>query len=287
MIPSPFEYFAPSSLEEALSLLRQYGPEAKVMAGGQSLIPLMKLRLAQPKYLIDISRLAGLSYIREADGAIAIGPLTTHYLLESSDLLKAKLSLIPETAAVIADVQVRNRGTIGGSLSHADPAADLPAAALALGAELVATGPSGQRTIPADDFFVAMLTTALAPDEILTEVRLPLPPPGTGAAYRKVFNPASHYAIVGVAALVTLGSDRRCQQARIGLTGVSTKPLRATAAEESLVGKVLDDGVIAAAAERATQGVEAVGDIHASREFRLHLTKVYTQRALRQALSRA
>jgi len=161
------------------------------------------------------------------------------------------------------------------------------AAALALGAELVATGPGGQRTIKADDFFVGMLTTALAPDEILTEVRLPLPPPGTGGAYRKVFNPASHYAIVGVAALLTVGGDGRCQQARIGLTGGSTKPLRAAAAEAALVGQVLDDGVLAAAAERATEGVEPVGDIHASREFRLHLTKVYTQRALRLALSRA
>ncbi len=287
MIPAEFEYFAPSTQEEAISLLGRYGSEAKLLAGGQSLIPIMKLRLAQPRYIIDLGRLPDLSYIREEDGAVAIGALTTHHMLETSELLRAKLPLVPETAAVIADVQVRNRGTIGGSLVHADPAADLPATALALGAELRVVGPRGRRSIKADELFVGMLTTAVGADEMVTEVRFPLPPPRTGGAYVKVPNKASHYAIVGVAALVTLGGDGRCQQARIGLTGVGRKPLRAAATEAALVGKALDDRAIAEAAEKAAEGVEALSDIHASAEFRVHLTRVYSSRALESALSRA
>jgi len=287
MIPNEFEYFTPSTLEEAVSLLGQYGDEGKLLAGGHSIIPLMKLRLSQPRCLIDIGRLPGLSYIREEDGVIAIGALTTHYMLESSDLLKEKLPVLAETASVIADVQVRNRGTIGGSLSHADPAGDLPAAVLALEAELVATGPKGKRTIKAQDFFVAMLTTALAPDEILTEMRLPLLAVGTGSAYLKISNKASHYAIVGVAAVVTRTNARRTDRVRLGLTGVGSKPLRATAAEEVLIGDLPNDDNLAQAGEKAIQGIEPVGDIHASKEFRLHLAKVCTERALRLAIERA
>jgi carbon-monoxide dehydrogenase medium subunit len=287
MIAAEFEYLVPSSIEEATSLLGQHGDEAKLLAGGHSLIPIMKLRLAQPRYLIDIGRLPGLAYIKEDDGAVAIGALTTHHMLETSELLRSKLPLLPETAAVIADVQVRNRGTIGGSLVHADPASDLPATALALGAELIAAGPRGRRSIKADDFFVGMLTTALGADEIVTEVRFPLPPARSGSAYLKVPNPASHYAIVGVAALLTLDADGRCAQVRIGLTGVSRKPVRATAAEAALAGKAPDDDAIAEAAEKASEGLQALNDIHASAEFRLHLTRVNTRRALHLALSRA
>jgi len=287
MIATEFEYLAPSTLDEAISLLTEHGDEAKLLAGGHSLIPIMKLRLAQPKYLIDIGRLPGLSDVREDNGAIVVGGLVTHHTLETSDLLKSKLPLLPETAAHVADVQVRNRGTLGGSLVHADPAADLPSAALALGAELHVVGPTGQRTIKADDFFVGLLATAIAPDEVLTEVRFPLPPPKTGAAYVKVPNKASHYAIVGVATLVTLGSDGRCERARIALTGVSHVPRRAEAAESALAGKALDDGTIAAAAALAADGVKALSDLHASAEFRLHLTRVMTGRALKLAASRA
>ncbi len=287
MISADFEYFAPTSTEEALALLRQHGDEAKLLAGGQSLIPIMKLRLAQPRYIIDIGRLPGLSYIREDDGAIAIGALTTHHMLETSDLLAAKLPLLPETAAAVADVQVRNRGTIGGSLAHADPAADLPAAALALAAQMRTSGPGGQRTVEADDFFVAMLTTALGADEILTEIRFPLPPARSGGAYLKVPNKASHYAIVGVAAAVTLADDGTCRQARIGLTGVAYKPSRATEVEAMLTGKPLGGETIAAAAEKAAEGVDAVSDLHASAEYRLHLTKEYVRRAVELAVSRA
>jgi len=287
MIATEFEDLAPSSVDEAISLLTKHGDEAKLLAGGHSLIPIMKLRLAQPKYLIDIGRLPGLSDIREANGAIGVGGLVTHHTLETSDLLKSKLPLLPETAAHVADVQVRNRGTIGGSLVHADPAADLPAAALALGAELLVVGPGGKRTIKADDFFVGLLATAIAPDEVLTEVRFPLPPPRTGAAYVKVPNKASHYAIVGVAAVVTMGNAGRCEQARIGLTGVTHVPRRAAAAENALAGEALDDGAIAGAAALAADGIKALSDIHASAEFRLHLTKVMTGRALTLAASRA
>jgi carbon-monoxide dehydrogenase medium subunit len=287
MIATEFEYLAPSSLDEAISLLSKHGEDAKLVAGGHSLIPIMKLRLAQPKFLIDIGRLSGLADIREDNGAISVGSLATHHAVESSDLLKSKLPLLPETAAAVADVQVRNRGTIGGSLVHADPAADLPATALALGAGLRVVGPKGQRTIKAEDFFVGLLATAIAPDEILTEVRFPLLQAKTGAAYVKVPNKASHYAIVGVAAVVTLGKDGRCEQARIGLTGVTHKPQRALAAENALVGKVLDEGVIAGAASLAADGIKALSDIHASAEFRLHLTKVMTGRALKLAASRS
>jgi len=287
MIAAEFEYLVPSSIEEATSLLGRHGDEAKLLAGGHSLVPIMKLRLAQPRYLIDIGRLPGLSYIKEDDGTVAIGALTTHHMLETSELLRSKLPLLPETAAVIADIQVRNRGTIGGSLVHADPAADLPATALALDAEVRATGPRGERGIKADDFFVGVLTTATGADEIVTEVRFPLPQARSGSAYLKAANPASHYAIVGVAVVVTLDGDGRCRRARIGLTGVSFKPFRALAAEDALAGKEMDDGVIAEAAEKATDGVQAVSDTHASAEFRLHLTKVNTKRALHLALSRA
>jgi aerobic carbon-monoxide dehydrogenase medium subunit len=287
MIATEFEYLAPSSLDEAVSLLTKHGDEAKLLAGGHSLIPIMKLRLAQPKFLIDIGRLSGLADISEDSGAISVGSLATHHAVETSELLKSKLPLLPETAAAVGDVQVRNRGTIGGSLVHADPASDLPAAALALGAELRVAGPRGQRAIKAEDFFVGLLTTAIAPDEILTEVRFPLLPAKTGAAYVKVRNKASHYAIVGVAAVVTLGGDGRCQEARIGLTGVTHKPQRASAAESALAGKALDDGVIAEAAGLAADGIKALSDIHASAEFRLHLTKVMTGRALKLAASRA
>ncbi len=287
MITREFEYFAPTTIDEAVALLREHGEDAKVLAGGQSLVPIMKLRLADPSCIIDLGRISGISGIKEEGGTIAVGPMTTHHELESSDLLKSRLPLLPETAAQIADVQVRNRGTIGGSLVHADPAADLAAAALALGAEIKVAGPNGSRTIPADDFFVGVFTSAVGADEIVTELRFPVPPPRTGTAYVKMPNPASHFAVVGVAAVVTLGGDGRCQAARIGVSGVAMKPFRATAAEAAIVGSTVDEAEISAAAGRAADGVDALSDVHASAEFRLHLTEVYTKRALELAKSRA
>ena len=287
MLTREFEYLAPTTLDEAVSLLRQHGGDAKLLAGGQSLVPIMKLRLAEPAWLIDLGRVSSMAYIKEDGGAITIGAMTTHQMLETSDLLKAKAPLLPETAAQIADVQVRNRGTIGGSLAHADPAADLAAAALALRADIRVTGPNGQRAIAADDFFQGVFTTALADNEIVTEVRFPAQAARTGSAYVKMPNPASHFAIVGVAAVVTMSGDGRCESARIGVSGVAMTPFRAEAAETALVGSAADEAAITAAAEHAASGVEAISDVHASAEFRLHLTKVYVKRALELAKSRA
>jgi carbon-monoxide dehydrogenase medium subunit len=286
MIPNNFEYFAPKSVPEAWSLLSKYQEDVKVLAGGHSLLPQMKLRLAAPKYVVDIGRIPGLAYIKEASGKISIGALTTHYALESSALLKQKCPLLSETAAAIGDVQVRNRGTIGGSLVHADPAADWPAAVLALDAELKVIGKSGERTIKAEDFFVEMMTTAIQPTELLTEIQIPQLPARTGSTYLKMHQKASGFAIVGVAARVTLDASQVCQEVGIGITGVTSKAYRAKSVEIELTGKKLDSAAIKQAAQKATDGIEALADLHASSEYRSHLSRVYTRRALEAALSR-
>jgi aerobic carbon-monoxide dehydrogenase medium subunit len=288
MIPSAFEYMAPTSLQEALTLLSTHKDEAKVLAGGHSLLPMMKLRLATPAYLIDLGRIPNLAYIRENDGGIQIGPLTTHFMLESSELLRQRLTALPEAAGMIGDVQVRNRGTIGGSLAHADPAGDLPAVMQMAGAQFKLVSPGGERMVPAEQFFVDLLTTALAPDELLTEIQLEVSPARTGTAYMKVFQKASGFAIVGVAARVTLGADgRTCQTARVGITGVAATAFRAKGVEQALEGKAIDEAAITAAAEHASAGVDALSDLHASGEYRLALARVYTKRALLRALTRA
>ena len=283
MSATTFEYHAPSTIQEALSLLAQYGGEAKILAGGHSLLPIMNLRLAQPKALIDIGKIPGLSGIREENSTIVIGAMTTHYLVESSSLLKQKVPILPETAAVIGDVQIRNRGTIGGSIAHADPAGDLPAAAVALDMQLKAVGPRGERTLKAREFFVDILTTALQPDEILTEIRVPVFAPRTGSAYEKFPNPASRYAIVGAAAVVTVDSNGVCQKASIGLNGITGKPVAAVGVEQALVGKRLNDQSIQEAAAKAADGLDPLGDIFASAVYRAHLARVYTKRALAKA----
>jgi aerobic carbon-monoxide dehydrogenase medium subunit len=286
MSATTFEYHAPTTLQEALSLLTQYGGEAKILAGGHSLLPIMNLRLAQPKALIDIGKIPGLSGIREENGTIVIGAMTTHYLVESSSLLKQKVPILPETAAVIGDVQIRNRGTIGGSIAHADPAGDLPAAAVALDMQLKAVGPRGERTLKAREFFVDILTTALQPDEILTEIRVPVFAARTGSAYEKFPNPASRYAIVGAAAVVTVDSNGVCQKASIGLNGITGKPVAAVGVEQALVGKRLNDQSIQEAAAKAADGLDPLGDIFASAVYRAHLARVFTKRALAKASSR-
>jgi aerobic carbon-monoxide dehydrogenase medium subunit len=286
MTATSFEYHAPTTLQEALSLLTQYNGEAKILAGGHSLIPIMNLRLAQPKALIDLGKIAGLSSIKEENGTIAIGAMTTHYMVESSALLKDKLPILPETAAVIGDVQVRNRGTIGGSIAHADPAGDFPAAAVALDMQLKVVGPRGERTIGSRDFFVDILTTALQPDEILTEIRVPVFAPRTGSAYEKFSNPASRYAIVGAAAVVTVDGNGVCQKASVGLNGISGKPVAAVGVEQALVGKRLNDQTIQEASAKAADGLEPLGDIFASADYRAHLARVYTKRALARASGR-
>lgn len=287
MIPATFEYHAPTSVAEAARLLAQYGEGAKLLAGGHSLLPLMKLRLARPQALIYLGKISTLSYIREADGGLAIGAMTTYHQLETSDLVKRRAPVLAEAAGAVADVQVRNMGTIGGSLSHADPAGDLPAVALALGAQMVTSSTQEHRTINADDFFVDLFTTALRPTEILSEIRVPALPARTGTAYAKFANKASHYAVVGVAAVVTLNSSGVCQSARVAITGAGPKAVRATEAEAALRGKRLDDAAIRAAAQKAGSGIEFNSDVHASAEYRAHLTTVYAERAIRVAASRA
>ena len=287
MIPSAFEYFAPTSVAEAAGLLAQHGENAKLLAGGHSLVPLMRLRLAQPQVIIDLGRIDSLSYIREQDGGLAVGAMTRYVQLERSDLVQSRAPALAEAAGMVADPQVRNMGTIGGNLSHADPASDLPAPALALGAHVVTSSTGQHRTIAADDLFVDLFTTSLQPSEILSEVVIPALAPRTGTAYAKFANKASHYAIVGVAASVTLGSDGSCQEARIGVTGAGPNAVRATETESALRGSRLDDSAIRSAAGRAGAGIEFNEDIHASAEYRAHLTTVFAERAIRAAVSRA
>lgn len=280
MYPAQFDYKRPATVDEAIALLTQHGDDAKLLAGGHSLIPAMKLRLARPKVVVDIGRIANLSYIREAaGGAIAIGAMTTHHEIDRSTLLRARSPLLAETAVHIGDVQVRNKGTIGGSLAHADPAADYPASILALDAEIDLAGPRGRRTVKAGAFFVDLLTTAIAADEILTEIRVPAT--ARTVAYVKTEQKASGFALAGVA--VVIGPDG----VRVGVTGVAAKAYRATEVEKALSGKTKPDAqAIALAAAGAADGVDPLGDIHASPEFRAHLAQVNARRAIEQALAR-
>jgi len=287
MIPAEFAYYAPTSLDEALALLGQYGDDAKLLAGGHSLLPALKLRLTSIDHLIDIGRINNLAYIREDQGSLCLGARTTHAEVETSALLQQKCPLLAECASHIGDVQVRNRGTLGGSLAHADPAADYPAAILALEAEIQTVSVKGKRSLKAGEFFVDMLTTALQPGEILTEVRVPAHAARTGSAYLKVPQPASGFAVVGVAALVTLDAKGQCATVRVGVTGAATKAFRARDTEAALTGRLPDDTLLAQAAAQATNGIETSGDIFASAEYRAHLTRVYAKRALAKAVERA
>src|SRR6185369_8012835 len=283
MIPVQFDYKTPATLDEAVALLASDLDGAKVLAGGNSLIPAMKLRLAQPQLLVDIARIKSLAYIREEGDQILIGATTTHYQLESSDLLKRICPLLPECAKSIGDVQVRNKGTIGGSIAHSDPAGDWPAAVLALDADLVLVGPNGERTVKAANFFVDLLTTDLQPGEILREIRIQKPSGRFGQAYQKVPHPASGFAVVGVAVQLAFNDDGSCKAAQIGVTGVGAKAYRAQAAEAALAGKSLDEQTIGAAAAHVCDGVDPNADLYASGEYRCHLAQVHTRRALQAA----
>ncbi|MDA0768799.1 MAG: carbon monoxide dehydrogenase [SAR202 cluster bacterium Casp-Chloro-G4] len=286
MIPRAFEYHAPTSVAEAASLLDQHGDSAKLLAGGHSLLPLMKLRLAQPEVVIDLAKISDLSYIRQSNGGLSIGAMTTYADIESSADVQSLAPALAETAGMVADRQVRNMGTIGGSLAHSDPAGDLPAIILALGAQMVTSSSGAHRTIAADDFFVDLFTTALQPNEILNEIQIPALPSGTGTAYAKFGNKASHYAIVGIAAVLT-ASGGKCQSVRIGITGAGAKATRATSVENALTGASLDGATIKAAAQLASDGIDFNEDVHASAEYRAHLTRLYTERVLLEAASRA
>jgi carbon-monoxide dehydrogenase medium subunit len=279
MYPANFEYARPSTVDEAIALLTRHGDQAKVLAGGHSLIPAMKLRLAQPKIVIDIGRLAALRYIRETGGAVAIGAMTTHQEIAASKVLRDRSPLLAETAASIGDLQVRNKGTIGGSLAHADPAADYPAAILALDAEIDLVGPRGRRTVQAAAFFIDLLQTAVASDELLVEIRVPATAKTT--AYEKTEQKASGFALAGVA--VVMGPDG----VRVGVTGIAATAYRAVGVERALAGERSPSAqAIARAAAHAADGVAPLGDIHASPEYRAHLAQVNTRRAIERALAR-
>jgi carbon-monoxide dehydrogenase medium subunit len=287
MIPSSFDYHAPGTLAEAVSLLDRHGEEAKVLAGGQSLLPLLKLRLGQAAHLVDIGRIPGLAYIKEEGGSLRIGAATAEAALERSDLIRSKYPILLETALVIADPLVRNRATVGGNLAHGDPANDHPATMLALGAEIVARGPKGERTIPIGKFFTGLFTTALAPNEILTEIRIPVPPPGSGGAYEKLERKVGDFATAGAAAHVTLGKKGEVERAGIGLTNAGPTPVKAREAEDYLRGKKPDDATIAEAARLAGRAAAPTADRRGSVEYKREMARVLTARALRKAVQRA
>lgn len=286
MKPPPFDYYAPVTVEEALELLVRYGGEAKVLAGGQSLMPLLNFRLTRPAALVDLNRIPDLAYIREHDGWLYLGAMTRQRTIELSPLVRQRVPLLAEATRWVGHLPIRTRGTIGGSLAHADPAAEYPAVLTALEGEVVVRGPRGQRLLGAGALFQSYLTTSLAPDEILTEVRLPATPPGTGVAFEEFARRHGDFAIVGVAALVTVDGEE-CRQARLAAAGAGPTPVRLRAAEEILERRGLGDEAIAAAAARASELVQPDSDLHASADYRRHLTRVLATRALTRARARA
>jgi len=288
MKPPSFEYAAPNTVAEAVSLLEQHGGEAKILAGGQSLMPLLNMRFARPTALIDLRQVADLDGIREANGGLAIGAMTTKRAVERSALVKSRQPLLHAATLWIAHPQIRNRGTVGGSMAQADPAAEYPAVALALDAEFRAAGPGGERSIPAEDFFVTYLTTALDENEVLTEVRVPALPERTGWSIQEVARRHGDFAMVGAAITVALGGGGRCSDARVVLFGVGPTPLRARAAEQVVTGEAPGEAVFSEAGRKAGEELdEPLSDVHASAEYRRHLAQVLTRRGLAEAASRA
>jgi aerobic carbon-monoxide dehydrogenase medium subunit len=284
--PAEFVYHRPTSLDEAIGLLAEEG--ARALAGGHSLLPLMKLRFAEPRAIVDLGRIPGLDRIEQDGDVLSIGALATHASVAASELVRSQCRVLATTAEGIGDRQVRNRGTIGGSLAHADPGADYPTVTKALGATIVATGSGGEREVAADDFFTGVFTTSLQQGELVTSVRVPVTGSGTGAAYEKHRNPASGYAVVGVAAVVTVEGGK-CTAARLVVGGVTGTPEHATAAAEALVGIApVDEAAVAAAAEKVAEALGgAVGDTYASAEYRVHLAKVLAKRAITAAFDAA
>jgi carbon-monoxide dehydrogenase medium subunit len=285
MIPGSFEYYAPRSLGDAVKFLAEHRDDVKILSGGQSLLPLMKMRLSKPGFIVDIGRIPGLDAITEEGDSLVLGALVTHTQIEDSELLKTKCPLLPQTATTIADVQVRNRGTIGGSIAHADPAGDWPATVMALDAEIRIFGPNGERWVKCDEFFLGLLMSVLEPDEVVTAVKVP----ATGVdktAYLKAAPRSSGFAVVGVAVRLSVNSGGTCSRAAIGITGVTDKAYRAERVEQMLTGKRLDASVIEQAAAEATRNVDTIEDINGSMEYRKHLTEVYVARAIRQAIDK-
>ena len=286
MITQTFTLESPTTIEDAVASLGR-SPQAKVIAGGHSLIPLMKLGLAEPKQLVDLRRIRQLRDIKSEDGAIVVGALATHRSIADHAAIGKTLTALAEAAAAVGDLQVRSRGTIGGSLAHADPAADEPAPTLAFDATIRVIGPKGRRDIPAREFFKGPFETALAPNEIVIEVRFPAPAGRSGSAYAKFAHPASGFAIVGVAAVATVKGDGSVERAAIAVTGAGPSPFRATIAERAIVGTRGDANAVMAAAAKAADGVDAMSDLVASAEFRRHLVTVYARRALERAIEHA
>ena len=287
MIAENFNYDAPTSLEEAIALLHQYGDEAKILAGGHSLIPMMKLRFASPTHLIDINNIPGLSYVKEEDGYLKIGAMTKEVEVEESEIIHAKYPIFMDATKLIADPQVRNFGTLGGNLAHGDAANDHPAVMIALGAEVEITGKEGKRTVGIDDFFHGFYTTAVEHGEVLTEIRIPAASGNYGSAYHKAERKVGDYATAGVAVMVQIDDQGRCTKAGIGLTNVSPLPLRATRSEEVLVGSDLSEAVIAQAAQYAAEDCSPTEDLRGNEEYKRHLVGVITKRMLNKAIVRA
>lgn len=287
MIPGKFEYLAPKTLEEAISMLQRYGDEAKILSGGHSLIPMMKLRFASPEYLIDINDLPDLDYLREDDGFLKIGALTREVALEESELIREKYPLLLDTAKMIADPQVRNLATIGGNLAHGDAANDHPATMLAFNASIMASGPDGLREVSINDFFQGFYTTALGPGEILTEIRIPVPGPGSGGAYSKLKRKVGDYATAGVAVQLTIDNAGNCSYIGIGLTNVNATPMRAANSENLLRGQVINEELINQAAEAASADCNPSADLRGDQEYKRAMVKVLTKRTINKALDRA
>jgi aerobic carbon-monoxide dehydrogenase medium subunit len=284
MIPGSFEYYAPRSLSEAVNFLATHRDDVKILSGGQSLLPLMKMRLSKPGFVVDIGRIPGLDLIVQEGNHIVIGAMATHAQIEYSDYLKKQCPLLPQTATTIADVQVRNRGTLGGSIAHADPAGDMPAAILTLDAEIKVAGPNGERWIKADDFFLGLLMSVLEPDELVTAIRVPV----TGndkTAYLKAAPRSSGFAVVGVAVRMAVDGMGNCSRAAVGITGVTDKAYRAERVEQMLTGRKLDANLIEAAAAESTRNIDVIEDINGSSEYRTQLTRVYVGRAIEAALT--
>ncbi|HSS76542.1 MAG TPA: xanthine dehydrogenase family protein subunit M [Thermoanaerobaculia bacterium] len=284
MIPASFDYHSPQTLEEALTFLQSHSDDAKVLSGGQSLLPLLKLRLGSAGHLVDIGRIPGLEYIKEEGGVLKIGGRTRESALEHSELIQTKYPLLAQTAAVIADPLVRNMATVGGNLAHGDPANDHPATMLALRAEVVATGPGGTRTIPIDQFFLGLFSTALAADEILTEIRIPVPPAHSGGSYVKLERKVGDFATAASAVQLTLGAGGEVAKVGIGLTNAGSTPLRAADAEQYLTGKQPSADVIAEAARRASAIATPSADRRGAIEYKRQMARVLTGRALKAAI---
>lgn len=286
MIAQSFQYESPGTIAEAISLLQKYGDEAKILSGGHSLIPMMKLRFASPEYVIDINNIPGLSHIIEENGVVRIGALTRESEIEHSDLLKKHFPIFADVTKLIADPQVRNRGTIGGNLAHGDAANDHPAAMLALRANVIITGADGDRSVPIDAFFFGFYQTAIQPDEILTEIQLPVPPAGTGSAYHKLERKVGDYATAGVAVQLTLDGNGICTAAGIGLTNVNPVPLRAARSEEALLGKPITHETIALAAQYASEDCSPSSDLRGSEEYKRAMVAVLLKRMVHKAVER-